>query len=232
MVEVGGRPLLWHIMKIYSHYGLKDFVICLGYKGYVIKEYFANYFLHNSDVTFHLAEDRTVVHNTDSEDWSVTLVDTGLETQTGGRLKRVGRYLEPGQKFCMTYGDGLADIDISKLIAFAEAEDRLATVTAVQPTGRFGALDLDGVGVRSFREKPEGEGWMSGGFFVLKPEVLDYIQGDSVPFEKAPLEEIVSQGQLTAYKHHGFWQPIDTLRDKNHMESLWKSGNPPWRIWT
>jgi glucose-1-phosphate cytidylyltransferase len=232
MVEIGGRPLLWHIMKLYSHHGLKDFVICLGYKGYVIKEYFANYFLHNSDVTFHLAEDRVEVHNTSSEDWSVTLVDTGLNTQTGGRLKRIQTYLDPSAPFCMTYGDGLANIDLSALLEFAKSEDRLATVTAVQPSGRFGALDMKGVEVQSFREKPEGEGWMSGGFFVLKPQVLNYIDGDSVPLEKAPLEKIASEGQLAAYKHRGFWQPVDTLRDKNAMEDLWSTNRPPWKVWS
>lgn len=231
MVEVGGRPLLWHIMKLYSHHGLKDFIICLGYKGYFIKEYFANYFLHNSDVTFHLAEDRMEVHNTFSEDWSVTLVDTGLHTQTGGRLKRIGKYLNSNEPFCMTYGDGLSDVNIPELIKFAKSNDRIATVTAVQPAGRFGALDMEGNKVSSFREKPEGEGWMSGGFFVLKPEALNYIDDDSQPFEKKPLETIAGEGQLVAYKHSGFWQPVDTLRDKNHMESLWEDGNPPWRVW-
>lgn len=231
MVEVGGRPLLWHIMKLYSHYGLKDFIICLGYKGYFIKEYFANYFLHNSDVTFHLSEDRMQVHNTFSEDWSVTLVETGLNTQTGGRLKRIGKYLNPDEMFCMTYGDGLADVNISKLVEYAKNQDKLATVTAVQPAGRFGALDLEGDSVSSFREKPEGEGWMSGGFFVLKPGVLDYIKSDSEPWEKSPLEQIAGKGQLVAYRHSGFWQPVDTLRDKNQMEALWETGNPPWMVW-
>ncbi len=231
MVEVGGHPLLWHIMKLYSHHGLRDFIICLGYKGYVIKEYFANYFLHNSDVTYHLAEDRVEVHDNFSEDWSVTLVDTGQDTQTGGRLKRVGKYLKPGERFCMTYGDGLSDVNITELVAFAKDQDRMATVTAVQPTGRFGALDMEGSSVQSFREKPEGQGWMSGGFFVLQPEVLDYIAGDPIPFEKAPLEKLAAEGNLAAYKHQGFWQPIDTLRDKNRVEELWEQGSPPWKVW-
>ena len=232
MVEVGGKPLLWHIMKTYAHHGVKDFIVCLGYKGYVIKEYFANYFRHNSDVTFYLAEGRMEVHDTFSEDWSVTLVETGHNTQTGGRLKRVQRYLEGEELFYMTYGDGLSDIDISALTTFARANDKLATVTAVQPAGRFGALDMKGDAVNSFREKPEGEGWMSGGFFVLKPQVMDYIDGDSVPWEKAPMERIASEGELVAYKHQGFWQPVDTLRDKNQVEEAWQSGTPPWRVWT
>ena len=231
-VEVGGKPLLWHIMKTYAHHGVKDFIVCLGYKGYVIKEYFANYFRHNSDVTFYLAEGRMEVHDTFSEDWSVTLVETGHNTQTGGRLKRVQRYLEGEELFYMTYGDGLSDIDISALTTFARANDKLATVTAVQPAGRFGALDMKGDAVNSFREKPEGEGWMSGGFFVLKPQVMDYIDGDSVPWEKAPMERIASEGELVAYKHQGFWQPVDTLRDKNQVEEAWQSGTPPWRVWT
>ena len=231
MVEVGGKPLLWHIMKTYSHHGVNRFIVCLGYKGYVIKEYFANYFRHNSDVTFHLAEGRMEVHDTFSEDWSVTLVETGHDTQTGGRLKRVARYLDGEELFYMTYGDGLSDVDISALTEFARKSDRLATVTAVQPAGRFGALDMAGDSVESFREKPEGEGWMSGGFFVLKPAVLDYIDGDDTPWEKAPLEKIASEGQLVAYKHRGFWQPVDTLRDKNHVEAMWQAGDAPWRVW-
>ncbi len=232
MVEVGGRPLLWHIMKLYAHHGLTDFVVCLGYKGYVIKEYFANYFLHNSDVTFHLAEDRIEVHNTVSEPWSVTLVDTGQNTMTGGRLKRVRSYLDGDQPFCMTYGDGLSDVNISDLVRFAKDQATLATVTAVQPAGRFGALETNGSLVTAFREKPAGASRMSGGFFVLQPAVLDLIEGDETHWEHRPMETLAAQGQLSFYQHDGFWQPIDTLRDKQHMEQLWSSGNPPWNVWT
>jgi glucose-1-phosphate cytidylyltransferase len=232
MVEVGGRPLLWHIMKTYANYGLTEFIVCCGYKGYVIKEYFANYFLHNSDVTFHLAEDRVDVHNNFSEKWSVTLVDTGLHTQTGGRLKRVREYLPEGQPFCMTYGDGLADVDIGALLSFYEEKKKLVAVTAVQPRGRFGSLELaDDASVEGFREKPEGQGWMSGGFFVMMPQVLDYIGGDATPWEKAPLEILTAEGQVVAYKHRGFWQPVDMLRDKNYVEELWEKGEAPWKVW-
>jgi glucose-1-phosphate cytidylyltransferase len=231
MIELGGKPILWHIMKLYSHYGLTDFIVCLGYKGYVIKEYFANYFLHNSDVTFHLAEDKVEVHKTFSEKWSVTLVDTGHNTMTGGRLKRVLPYLSDGEPFCMTYGDGLSDINLTELVDFSRASGKLATVTAIQPPGRFGALEMDGSSVSAFVEKPQGQSWMSGGFFVLHPEVLDLIDGDATSWEKEPMEALAKQGQLVAYKHSGFWQPIDTLRDKNYMEGLWESGRAPWRIW-
>lgn len=232
MVEIGGKPLLWHIMKLYAHHGLTDFVVCLGYKGYVIKEYFANYFLHNSDVTFHLAEDRIEVHSSFSESWSVTLVDTGPNTMTGGRLKRVESYLNPDEPFCMTYGDGLSDVNIPELIAFAKDEGTLATVTAVQPAGRFGALAIDGARVTAFQEKPSGDSWMSGGFFVLSPRVLDLIEGDHTHWEREPLEQLAADGQLSQYGHKGFWQPVDTLRDKETMEALWLSGNPPWKVWS
>ncbi|MCA9795460.1 MAG: glucose-1-phosphate cytidylyltransferase [Candidatus Eremiobacteraeota bacterium] len=231
MIEVGGKPLLWHIMKIYASHGLTDFIVCLGYKAYFIKEYFANYFLHNADVTLHLAENRVEVHSSASEDWSVTLVDTGLHTQTGGRLKRVARYLDPDEPFCMTYGDGVSDIDITELLRFAREKNTLATVTAVQPAGRFGALELEDDLVTSFREKPAGATWMSGGFFVLDPRVLELIEGDDTHWERSPLEALAGQGQLAAYLHEGFWQPVDTLRDKRFLEKLWEEGNPPWRTW-
>ena len=230
MIEVGGKPLLWHIMKQYSKYGINDFIVCLGYKGYVIKEYFANYFLHNSDVTFHLTENRVEVHETFSENWSVTLVDTGLNTMTGGRLKRIKNYLKPDELFCMTYGDGLSDVNIGKLVDFAKAQGKLGTVTAVQPAGRFGALELEDNLVVSFREKPAGN-WMNGGFFVLHPSVLDRVEGDSVPWEAEPLESLARDRELASYFHNGFWQPLDTLRDKNYLEKLWAEGNPPWKTW-
>lgn len=231
MVEVGGKPLLWHIMKLYAHHGLTDFIVCLGYKGYVIKEYFANYFLHNSDVTFDLAKGKVEVHNSSSEPWSVTLVETGLHTMTGGRLQRVRSYLQPGERFCMTYGDGLSDVNIRRLIEHAEKENTLATVTAVQPAGRFGALELVGSKVGSFREKPANGGWMSGGFFVLDPQVIDLIEGDATHWEREPMEKLAAEGQLSFYAHQGFWQPVDTLRDKDHMEQLWHGGTPPWKVW-
>lgn len=231
MIEVGGKPLLWHIMKIYASHGLTEFVVCLGYKAYYIKEYFANYFLHNADVTLHLAENRVEVHSSSSEDWSVTLVDTGLHTQTGGRLKRVARYLEPDERFCMTYGDGVSDVNITELLAFAEKSQTLATVTAIQPAGRFGALELEGDKVVSFKEKPTGASWMSGGFFVLHPDVLDLIEGDDTHWERKPLETLAKRGQLSSYLHRGFWQPVDTLRDKRQLEELWESGSPPWKMW-
>ncbi|MEI6727307.1 MAG: glucose-1-phosphate cytidylyltransferase [Actinomycetes bacterium] len=232
MAEIGEHPILWHIMKLYGHYGFNDFVICLGYKGYVIKEYFANYFLHNSAVTFDLQGQGMEVHEHTVEPWKVTLVDTGAETQTGGRLKRVAQYLD-GERFLMTYGDGVADVDVGALVAFHEAQGKLATVTAVQPPGRFGALDIgDDETVTSFTEKPRGDGaWMNGGFFVLEPAVLDYILGDAALWEKEPLERLAADGQLSAYRHRGFWQPMDTLRDKRTLEELWDMGQAPWKTW-
>jgi glucose-1-phosphate cytidylyltransferase len=232
MAEVGGRPLLWHIMKIYGHYGLTEFVVCLGYKGYVIKEYFANYFLHNANVTFDLRGRSMEVHDGEVEPWRVTLVDTGADTQTGGRVKRVAEHLGD-ETFLLTYGDGVADVDITALLACHRAHGRLATVTAVQPLGRFGALELDDdQRVTSFTEKPAGDGaWVNGGFFVLEPGALDYIAGDDTYFEHEPLERLARDGELRAYRHRGFWQPMDVLRDKNHLEELWQSGKAPWRVW-
>lgn len=232
MIEIGGKPILWHIMKIYSSHGVNDFVICCGYKGYVIKEYFANYFLHMSDVTFDMVSNQMEVHQKKAEPWKVTLVDTGDETLTGGRLKRVAEYVRDEQFFCFTYGDGLADVDISKQIAFHNQHGKLATVTAVQPPGRYGALLLEGDEVRGFQEKPPGDGaWINGGYFVLSPRILNYIDGDRTAWESSPLELIARDGQLSAYEHQGFWQPMDTLRDKNHLEALWASNNAPWKSW-
>jgi glucose-1-phosphate cytidylyltransferase len=233
MAEVGDRPLLWHVMKIYGHYGFTDFVICLGYKGYVVKEYFANYFLHSANVTFDLRSRTMEVHDGDVEPWRVTLVDTGADTQTGGRVKRVAAHLD-GESFLLTYGDGVADVDVGALVAFHRGHGRLATVTAVQPLGRFGALELAGDGrrVASFAEKPAGDGaWVNGGFFVLEPAVLDYIAGDATYFEHEPLEGLARDGELMAYQHRGFWQPVDVLRDKALLEQLWRSGTAPWRVW-
>jgi glucose-1-phosphate cytidylyltransferase len=231
MVELGGRPILWHIMKIYSAHGLTDFVICLGYKGYVIKEYFANYFLHMSDVTFDVPNNRTEVHRHSAEPWRVTLVDTGEETMTGGRLKRARPYIGD-QPFCMTYGDGIGDIDVSRLIKFHEEQRVLATLTATQPPARFGALRLAGDRVIDFQEKVQGDGgWINGGFFVLSPAVLDYIEGDDTVWEREPLERLARESQLAAYLHRGFWHPMDVMRDKLYLESLWASGRAPWRVW-
>lgn len=230
MVEVGGRPLLWHIMKLFSHYGHKEFIICLGYKGNVIKEFFANYFLYSSDVTLHLADGKMDVHNSVSEDWSVTLVDTGPETLTGGRLKRIRNFLNEGEPFFMTYGDGLANVDIAKLATFAQEQQRLAVVTAVNPPGRFGALKIEDNSVKSFHEKPSG-GWVNGGYFVLRPAALDQVEGDHVSWEREPLEALAKMGQLAAFHHDDFWLPVDTLRDKRRAEELWQSGDAPWRIW-
>ncbi len=231
MIEVGGRPLLWHIMKIYSHFGVNDFIICCGYKGIVIKEYFANYLLHMSDVTFNMAQNSVTVHQNHAEPWNVTLVDTGERTQTGGRLRRITRYVA-GEPFCMTYGDGVGDIDVARLIAAHHAHGRLATMTATQPPGRFGAIELHGGRVTRFVEKPSGDGnWINGGFFVLSPGALDYIDGDDTIWEAEPLENLTRDGQLEAVCHHGFWQPMDTLRDKNHLEALWASGQAPWKLW-
>jgi len=232
MIEVGGKPILWHIMKIYSHHGINDFIICCGYMGYVIKEYFANYFLHMSDVTFDMTNNSMEVHHQNAEPWRVTLVETGEATMTGGRLKRVMPYLDGENDFCFTYGDGVSDIDISQLIQFHKTQKVKATLTATLPPGRFGALDMKNSKVRGFKEKPKGDGGMiNGGFFVLSPKVIDYIDGDSSIWERAPLETLAEQGQLAAYQHHGFWQPMDTLRDKIYLEELWQSGQAPWKVW-
>ena len=231
MIELGGRPILWHIMKTYSAHGVNDFVICCGYKGFVIKEYFANYFLHMSDVTIDMRTNQMEVHQRNAEPWKVTLVDTGEVTQTGGRLKRVSEYLD-NEDFCFTYGDGVSDVNISDLISFHKKNGRHATVTAVQPPGRFGALDMDGHAITSFEEKPQGDGvWVNGGYFVLSPQVIDLISNDDCIWEKEPLQTLAQTGQLSAYKHEGFWQPMDTLRDKNLLETLWSSGSAPWKIW-
>jgi glucose-1-phosphate cytidylyltransferase len=232
MIEIGGRPILWHIMKVYSHYGIHDFVICLGYKGYMIKEYFANYFLHMSDVTFDMASNGMVVHTRNAEPWRVTLVDTGEGTMTGGRLKRVEKYIEDDHAFCFTYGDGLADVNIVKEIAFHKAHGKLATVAAVMPPGRYGALEMQGAKVTGFVEKPRGDGGMiNGGFFILSPKCLDLIDGDSTSWEDEPLAKLARSGEMMAFEHHGFWQPMDTLRDKNQLEQLWQSGRAPWKVW-
>lgn len=231
MIEVGGRPILWHILKIYSHHGINDFIICVGYKGYLIKEYFANYFLHMSDVTFDMTAGSMEVHHKHAEPWRVTLVDTGEHTLTGGRLKRVKNYLG-NEDFCFTYGDGLADVDIPALVAFHKQQGCLATLTAVQPPGRYGSLVLDQGCVKRFMEKPQGDGgWINGGFFVLSPKVIDRIEGDNTSWESGPLEGLASENQLAAYKHSGFWQPMDTLRDKMRLEELWNSGHAPWKVW-
>ncbi len=232
MVEIGGKPILWHIMKMYASHGINDFVICCGYKGYVIKEYFANYFLHMSDVTFNMRDNSMEVHNKRAEPWSVTLVDTGDHSMTGGRLRRVRDYVKDEEAFCFTYGDGVGDIDIAETIRFHKAHGKAATLTATYPPGRFGALDIRQGQVMSFKEKPKGDGAMiNGGFFVLTPKVLDYLTDDSTIWEQEPLNNLASDGQLMAYEHHGFWQPMDTLRDKNHLEELWDSGNAPWKTW-
>jgi glucose-1-phosphate cytidylyltransferase len=232
MVEIGGKPILWHIMKIYSSHGFHDFVICCGYKGYVIKEYFANYFLHMSDVTFCMKKNEMQVHNKRAEPWTVTLVDTGEATLTGGRLKRVREYLGD-EDFCFTYGDGVADVDVRAQMDFHKRHGKFATITAVQPPGRYGALEAGADGlVRGFTEKPRGDGGkINGGFFVLSPKVIDYIEGDESSFEGAPLAGLAADGQLVAFGHQGFWQPMDTLRDKNQLEDLWQSGEAPWKVW-
>jgi glucose-1-phosphate cytidylyltransferase len=231
MIEIGGKPIIWHIMKIYSSHGLNDFIVCLGYKGYLIKEYFANYFLHTSDVTFDLSNNSTQIHENSAEPWRVTLVETGENTQTGGRLKLVRQYLDE-EDFCFTYGDGVSDVDVSALIEFHRNSGRLATLTAVQPPGRFGALNLDENRVISFEEKPKGDGgWINGGFFVLSPKVTGIIEADSTVWEREPMEQLAGDNQLGAYFHKGFWQPMDTLRDKNHLEELWSSGAAPWKKW-
>lgn len=232
MIEVGGKPILWHIMKIYSHYGINDFIVCCGYKGYVIKEYFANYFLHTSDVTFDMQKNSMEVHQRFAEPWKVTLVDTGEDTMTGGRLKRVGDYVKGEEAFCFTYGDGVSDINIQALIDFHRQQAVKATLTAVYPPGRFGALDISGNKVTTFQEKPKGDGGMiNGGFFVLSPSVLSLLKDDETVWEREPLESLAKSGQMSAYEHRGFWQPMDTLRDKNYLEDLWSSGNAPWKLW-
>ena len=232
MVEIGDYPIIWHIMKIYSHYGFNDFIICLGYKGYIIKEYFANYFLHKSDVQIEIQSNRTTYLNSSIEPWKITLVDTGLNTMTGGRIKRIMKYLD-NETFMLTYGDGLSDINVSKLLKFHQHNRKMATVTAVQPVGRFGSLAIDlNDNISSFIEKPPGDNfWINGGFFVLEPQVLDFIGGDETIWEQKPLEEISRRKQLVSYRHEGFWYPMDTLRDKNYLNDLWKTGKAPWRIW-
>jgi len=232
MVEIGGKPILWHIMKIYSHYGYNDFIICLGYKGYIIKEYFMNYFMHMSDITVDLSNGGIKVHNSKAENWKVTLVDTGLDTMTGGRIKRIKDHLN-GERFMLTYGDGVGDVNINSLVKFHESHGKLATMTAVQPSGRFGALRInDDKKVESFVEKPAGDGaWINGGFFVLEPQVIDYIKDDSTIWEREPLENLTKESQLFAYKHEGFWRPMDTLRDKIELEKLWNTKKAPWKVW-
>ena len=231
MVEIGGRPIIWHIMKIYSSFGVNEFVVCLGYKGYLIKEYFANYFLHMSDVTFDVANNDMQIHQNGAEPWKVTLVDTGDETMTGGRLRRIRKYLGE-DPFCMTYGDGIGDIDIKTVLSFHRHHGGLATITATQPPARFGALEFHGDRVLSFQEKPQGDGgWINGGFFVLSPKVIDYISGDKTCWEKEPLERLAREKQLHAYFHPGFWHPMDTIRDKQHLEKLWQEGTAPWKLW-
>lgn len=231
MIEIGGRPILWHILKIYSAHGINDFVICAGYKGYVVKEYFANYFLHMSDVTFDMEKNSMEVHQRRSEPWKVTVVDTGDDTMTGGRIKQVARFIGD-ETFCMTYGDGVADVNIRRLVDFHRSSKKKATLTAVQPPGRFGMLDVNGDAVSGFVEKPVGDGgWVNGGFFVLEPPVLDYISSNSCIWEREPLEQLSREGQLGAFKHQGFWHAMDTLRDKLHLEHLWDSGQAPWKVW-
>ncbi len=232
MIEIGGRPILWHILKGYSAHGVNEFIICCGYKGYIIKEYFANYFLHMSDVTFDMSNNSMQVHQKNVEPWKVTLVDTGDSTQTGGRLKRVKEYVG-AEDFCMTYGDGVGDVDIAGSIKFHKSHGKLATMTATQPPARFGALDLRGTEIKKFLEKPHGDGgWINGGFFVLSPKVFELIEGDETYWERAPLESLANTGNLQAFMHKGFWQPMDTLRDKTQLEELWISGKAPWKVWT
>ena len=231
MVEIGGKPILWHVMKIYSAHGIRDFIICAGYKGYVIKEYFANYFLHMSDITFDMQNNTMEVHERHAEPWKVTVIDTGDETMTGGRLKRVARYVG-GESFCFTYGDGVGDVDVTAAIASHKASGKMATVTSVQPPGRFGMLDIEGNNVVGFLEKPDGDGgWINGGFFVLEPSVIDYVEDDLIIWEREPLQQLAAVGQLNAFHHRGFWQPMDTLREKQMLESLWDSGKAPWKVW-
>lgn len=232
MIEIGGKPILWHIMKLYSAHGINDFVVCCGYKGYIIKEYFANYFLHMSDVTFDMVNNEMQVHQRKAESWRVTLVDTGEETLTGGRLKRVSDYVKDEDAFCFTYGDGVADVNVSSLIDFHKKHGKLATVTAVQPPGRYGALNMQDSLVKGFTEKPKGEGgWINGGFFILSPKCLNYIANDRSSWEGEPIEKLAEDSELMAFEHSGFWQPMDTLREKNMLEDLWQSGKAPWKVW-
>ncbi len=232
LIEIGSKPILWHIMKIYSSYGVTDFIICLGYKGYLIKEFFANYYLHTSDVTFDIANNRMQFLNSYAEPWKVTLVDTGENTMTGGRLKRIASYIKDEESFCLTYGDGVGDVNIAELIDFHYSKGVLATMTAVEPSGRFGATEIDTQGlITSFQEKPRSGGWINGGFFVCSPKVLNYISGDDCIWEKEPLENLAKDSQIAAYKHKGFWQPMDTLREKTLLESLWQQGVAPWKTW-
>lgn len=232
MVEIGGKPILWHIMKLYSHYGYHDFIVCLGYKGYLIKEYFANYFMHQTDVTVDMENNLIEYHKSQAEPWRISLIDTGTETQTGGRIKRASSYIG-NEPFMLTYGDGVGNVGISSLVTFHKEHGRLMTVTAVQPSGRFGALNIDkNMNVKSFMEKPKGDGaWINGGFFVCQPEVLNYIGGDNTTWEREPMEQIAREGQMQAFKHEGFWKPMDTLRDKLELEKLWSSGQAPWKTW-
>ena len=230
MIEIGGKPILWHIMKTYAHHGVTDFIVCCGYKGYVIKEYFANYFLHMSDITFDLAENQMQVHKKNSDPWKVTLIDTGEHTLTGGRVKRVSEYLKG--RFCLTYGDGVSDVNIRELLKFHETEGREATITAIQPAGRFGSLVTDGTQITDFIEKPKGDNqWVNGGFMVCEPSIIDRVIGDDTILEQEPLTGLAHDGELSVFKHHGFWAAMDTLRDKNHLEDLWKNGDAPWRVW-
>jgi len=232
MVEIGGRPILWHIMKIYAAHGVTEFIVCLGYKGYVIKEYFANYFLHSSDVTFKLASNEMVLHRAAAEPWTVTLIETGEETQIGGRIKRILPHVAGEEAFCLTYGDGVGNVDVSAVIAQHRASGRLATVTAVRPPGRFGAILFEGDKVTGFQEKPRGDGgWINGGFFVCSPKVGDYIDGDDTVWEREPMERLAADGELGAYFHEGFWQPMDTLRDRRQLEEMWESGRAAWKVW-
>ena len=232
MVEIGGKPILWHIMKIYGAHGIEDFVICLGYRGYMIKEYFANYYLHMGDVTFDLRDNTMEVHQSGAEPWRVTLIDTGDATQTGGRLKRVLPYVQDDDEFLFTYGDGVADLDLNALIAFHREQGCMATLTAVQPRGRWGSVELDGDRIRRYEEKPKGDGgWINGGFFVLSPEVARYIDGDATVWEQQPLQNLAADDQLAAYRHDGFWYAVDTVRDKRHLQELWDSGSAPWKLW-
>ena len=232
MIEIGGKPILWHILKIYSHHGINEFIICCGYKGYVIKEYFAKYFLHMSDVTFDMSKNTMDVHQRNAEPWRVTLVDTGEDTMTGGRVKRIFDYVKNDEAFCLTYGDGVSDVNITELLAFHKAQKVKATLTAAIPPGRFGALDINGSKVNSFMEKPKGDGAMiNGGYFVLSPGVIEYITDDSTTWEREPLERLALEGNLSAYPHHGFWQPMDTLRDRVYLEELWQTGKAPWKVW-